>query len=181
MKKIKFCSAIAAFFMLALAGCDLEIPESIKSPSIQGLIMSGTATVNENVNTDNMEFYFYPMFGTWTVKSSINGTVDSEETVTSTNAWWGNVHSTHTYIEDGETLELDVTAKSGDTFTPFFEGNDGTYYISINPNDGNTWGECIFSENAYYKATEFKEGSTYSFTITRNGGSYRYILKEATE
>lgn len=32
MKKIKFCSAIAAFFMLALAGCDLEIPESIKAP-----------------------------------------------------------------------------------------------------------------------------------------------------
>lgn len=30
MKKIKFCSAIAAFFMLALAGCDLEIPESMK-------------------------------------------------------------------------------------------------------------------------------------------------------
>ena len=32
MKKIKFCSAIAAFFMLALAGCDLEIPESMKAP-----------------------------------------------------------------------------------------------------------------------------------------------------
>ncbi len=32
MKKIKFCSAIAAFFMLALAGCDLEIPESLKAP-----------------------------------------------------------------------------------------------------------------------------------------------------
>ena len=31
MKKIKsICSAIAALFMLALAGCDLEIPESVK-------------------------------------------------------------------------------------------------------------------------------------------------------
>lgn len=31
MKKIKYiCSAIAALFMLALAGCDLEIPENLK-------------------------------------------------------------------------------------------------------------------------------------------------------
>ncbi|MBR1535893.1 MAG: hypothetical protein IJ630_03035, partial [Treponema sp.] len=69
-------------------------------------------------------------------------------------------------------------AKASTIFTPFFEGNDGTNYISINPNDGNAWGAATFSNQAYI-STSFEEGATYLFTVTRTGSAYSYTLREA--
>ncbi len=178
MKKFKLiCSAIAALTMLALAGCDLEVPEDDLVDIIPGFIMKGTATVNEGVG--DMSFYFYPMYGTWTVNATVDGTEKAAETVVAADAWWSGVHSTHYAMADGSTIEFKVTAASTSTvFTPFFEGNDGTNYISINPNDGNAWGAATFSNQAYV-ATDFTEGSTYVFTVTRNGSAYTYTLGEA--
>ena len=178
MKKFKLiCSAIVAFTVLALAGCDLEISDSEKVDLIPGFIMKGTAKVNDGVG--DMSFYFYPMYGTWTVNASLNSVKYDAETIESTDAWWGGVHSTHIEIADGDTLELYVTATKASTiFTPFFEGNDGTNYISINPNDGNAWGAATFSNQAYI-STSFEEGATYLFTVTRTGSAYSYTLREA--
>lgn len=179
MKKLKlFCSAIAALLVLALAGCEMEIPDSEKVDIIPGFIMKGTATADDGVG--DMSFYFYPMYGTWTVDAYLNDVAQgSTETVVSTDAWWGSVHSTHITLSDGDTLELEVTAKStSSVFTPFFEGNDGTNYISINPNDGNAWGAATFSNAAYVKA-DFEQGATYLFSVTRNGNVYTYTLGEA--
>ncbi len=178
MKKLKLiCSAIAAFGLLALAGCDLEIDESDKVDVIPGFIMKGTATVNDGVG--DMSFYFYPMYGTWSVTPTVDGSEKTTETVASGEAWWSNVHSTHYEVADGSTVEFKVTAKTASSvFTPFFEGNDGTNYISINPNDGNAWGAATFSNQAYI-STEFEEGSTYLFTVTRAGNAYTYTLGEA--
>ena len=178
MKKIKrICSAIAALTVLALAGCDMEIPDSEKVDIIPGFIMKGTATVNDGVG--DMSFYFYPMYGTWDVVATVDGVENTSETVESTDAWWGGIHSTHIALSDGSTLELEVTAKSATgVFTPFFEGNDGTNCISINPNDGNAWGAATFSNQAFVSTT-FEKGSTYLFTVTRSGNAYTYTLGEA--
>ena len=104
MKKFKLiCSAIVAFTVLALAGCDLEISDSEKVDIIPGFIMKGTAKVNDGVG--DMSFYFYPMYGTWTVNASLNSVKYDAETIESTDAWWGGVHSTHIEIADGDTLQ----------------------------------------------------------------------------
>ena len=161
--------------MLALAGCDLEIPKENKVDYIPGLIMKGKAEITKS-GVDSIEAYFYPMFGVWDVDAYLNNEAKESETVASGEGWYSGVHSAHITMSEGDTLRLEVKPVSGDIFTPFFETNDGTDYISINPNDGNVWGDLATYSGQIYNKTSFEEGITYVFTLTWSGNVCSYTL-----
>ncbi|MCR5124963.1 MAG: hypothetical protein K6B43_07200 [Treponema sp.] len=173
MKKLKtICSAIVALSVLALAGCDLEIPE--KSYVYYGntvTVMSGTATGDYGTSLTG---YGCAMIGTWSLTTYIdNEEKTSDEERTGTTWWsssWGDGKCTEQTISDGQTLKV-VAKCETDGAQIFFETYGNSCYVSLNPSDGDAWGTGTTYSDKTYSAKTFAVGETLTFTATFHSGS----------
>ena len=185
MKKLKLiCSAIVAFSVLALAGCDLELPDSAKVYYNSGetTFDKGTATASDW--GDSLVVGFSPMYGTFAYSTYIDGTlsIDNAE-VTGADEWWKNrVDSKATSIADGETVKITLTCTSGSVIALCMHVHNNTGWWWYNPGDGNFWGDDAL--NATYDKTYTMSGTRtmtlnvpYTFTITRNGNELVWDFK----
>lgn len=164
MKKIKrICSAIAAFGMLALAGCDMEIPDSSKVNIISGLVISGQG----NTTYGTMTAYSKAMIGDWSVTTYVDSELKTEDESCSGTEWWdsGNTGSTAQALADGSTVKIVATSESADGQI-FFECTDGTNYISVNPYL-DAWGTGVTYTS--YATPSSNVGTVVTFTVTRKG------------
>ncbi len=185
MKKLKLiCSAIVAFSVLALAGCDLELPDSAKVHYNTAAIIYDTGTATASEWGDSLVVGFSPMYGKFTY-TTLNGDttkIDSAE-VTGANAWWDNrVDSQATSIADGETVTIKLQCTEGSVVALCMHVHNDTGWWWYNPGDGNFWGDD--SLNATYNKTytmsgtrTLSEGMPYTFTITRKGSELTWSFK----
>ena len=188
MKKLKsICSAIAAFCVLALAGCDLDIPESDKPDYTDDVIYDkGTATVSDWGTA--LKVGFSPMFGTWTY--SFTDADDNEKlaetTVTGADVWWNNrVDSTQVALDEGETLVLYLECTKSNAGNPglAIHATNSNGWWWYNPGDGNFWGDDSLS--ATFTKTYTTDGTRnistnvkFKFTITRSGTDLNWDFQE---
>lgn len=166
MKKFKtICSAIVAFTVLALAGCDMEVPDSEKVDIVPGLVMSGSGTISYG---ENMTAYSKAMIGTWSISTYLDDTlVASDESCTGDKWWSNNEQSTPVAFEEGQTVKIVATCKT-DGGNIFFECTDNTNYISVNPyNDA--WGTGVSYSS--YGTPNTSVGTVITFYATRKGSN----------
>ena len=172
MKKITafICSAIAAFSMLALAGCDLELRGD---PLDIGNIAEGTVVLADADATTTV--YFYPQYGIWNV--STNG--GSEEVLECAGGWWtGGARSTATALADGGTVT--IIAQGTGTLTPVFEGNIGSEYYTLDMVNIGGWttnsaGTVTVNGTSGW---DFSSDLHYQFVITRSGQTLSFTFSE---
>ena len=179
MKRFKlFCSAIAALTVLALAGCDMEVPDSEKVNVIPGLVMSGKGATSYG---DTMTAYSKAMIGSWNVSTYTGGTLEDGkivgatkiaegETVTGDKWWSNNEQTTTASLEDNSTVIIEATALAKDNQV-FFEATDGTNYISVNPHN-DAWGTGVTYNS--YGAPAVEVGTVIRFYITRSGNTVSF-------
>ncbi|WP_407428468.1 hypothetical protein [Treponema sp.] len=178
MKKFKLiCSAIAAFTLLALAGCDLEIPEKSKvyyGKSVS--VMSGTASGDFS---DSMTGYGCAMIGTWNISSYVDDVQKESDALRTGTTWWSaswtDGKNTEQSISDGQTLKI-VASAQDDGAQIFFEVYGNGCYVSLNPSDGNTWGTGTTYSNKNYSACTFYVGTVVTFTATKSGNAITYEI-----
>ena len=190
MKKLKLiCSAIAALSVLALAGCDLEIPEKSK------VYYNSNVTFDKGVAsaadwTSGLGIGFSPMYGSWKYSSYKGEDKVIEETVIQgAEKWWTDrVDSEATTLLDGETITIYLECVSGSTAALCMHAHNDSGWWWYNPGDGNFWGDD--SLGATYETTyktsgarTLAEGMSYKFEISRNGNdlSWNFVSLSAEE
>ena len=184
MKKLKtICSAIVALNVLALAGCDLELPDSAK------VLYNESVTYDTGVASaedwgDGLVVGFSPMYGTFSYTMYNGDTVKVEEsTVTGANAWWTDrVDSSSVDIADGDTVTVELKCTEGDTVAFCMHVHNDTGWWWYNPGDGNFWGDdslnATYTKNYTMSGTRtLKAGVPFTFTITRNGKNLTWSMK----
>ncbi len=183
MKKLKLiCSAIAAFGLLALAGCDLELDDSAKVLYKDSVTFDTGVAVADDWS-DSLVVGFSPMYGTFTYSLYNGGTAELEDaTVTGADAWWtGRVDSSSVSLADGETVTVKLSCTSGTTVAFCIHVHNNTGWWWYNPGDGNFWGDD--SLNATYNKTYTMSGTRtlttdvpFTFTITREGKNLSWSM-----
>ncbi|MBQ4378114.1 MAG: hypothetical protein II821_02815 [Treponema sp.] len=190
MKKMKtICSAIVAFTALALAGCDLELPDSAKVLyNTNSAITWDTGVASADEWGTDLVVGFSPMYGTFSYSTYEDDTAKIEDaSVTGAGAWWTDrVDSLSTDLADGETVSLNITCTEGSTIAFCVHVYNSTGWWWYNPGDGNFWGDD--SLNAVYEKTykmsasrTLKENVPYVFTITRNGTELSWSFKTSAD
>ncbi len=184
MKKFKlFCSAIAALTMLALAGCDLEVPEGDKVEYKTKIKYDAGVTSSEKWD-DNLVVGISPMYGTWTLRVTKGDSVKVDETVKGAEVWWGNnrVDSSATSILEGETVVLEMRCITEGTAALAFHCHNDTGWWWYNPGDGNAWGdnslEATYTKSFAGSARNVSMGRKFIFTITRKGNDLTWDFWE---
>ncbi|MBR4323797.1 hypothetical protein [Treponema sp.] len=169
MKKFKtICSAIVAFTVLALAGCDMEVPDSEKVDIIPGLVMNGSGTASYG---DSMTAYSKAMIGTWSISTYLDGAlITSDESCTGDTWWSNNDQSTPVAFEDGSTVKIVATSKT-ESGEIFFECTDNTNYISVNPHK-DAWGTGVTYSS--YGSLTASVGTVVTFYATRKGNTVSF-------
>lgn len=184
MKKIKsICSAIAALFMLALAGCDLEIPE------IYTVDYSNTVTIKKGTGgfegmPETLNVYFRAQLGSFDADVYKNGTQQNEETYELTGSgWWAEpaASTDSVTLEDGDEVKIVATFTDG-IAGPFFEVYGDGYYLSINASaftSTDTWGKLHGTEtvNSY----TYEIGDVITFTVSRSGDVLTWKIQVTSE
>ena len=174
MKKFKlFCSAIAALTMLALAGCDLEVPEGDKVEYKTKTKYDAGVTSSKKWD-DNLVVGISPMYGTWTLRVTKGDSVVVDETIKGAEAWWDNrVDSSATSILEGETVVLEMRCITEGTAALAFHCHNDTGWWWYNPGDGNAWGddplEATYTKSFAGSTRNVSMGRKFIFTITRKG------------
>ena len=185
MKKLKLiCSAIVAFSVLALAGCDLELPDSAKVHYNTGATIYDTGVATASEWGDSLVVGFSPMYGkfSYTTYNGETVKIDNAE-VTGANAWWTDrVDSQATSIADGETVTINLQCTEGSVVALCMHVHNDAGWWWYNPGDGNFWGDD--SLKATYDKTytmsgarNLSEGIPYTFTITRSGSELTWSFK----
>ena len=184
MKKFKLiCSAIAALIVLALAGCDLNVPDS-KKLIYADEIEIYTGSYNFSISGDFV-VYFFPQFGNWKATTYIDDVLsgDEDEELISDNSWWGDGDkSTEAELADGSTVRIRVVCTDASANAVLvFEGydSDKTYIdvdcANVKANGGADSGSM--SGDAW----TFEEDATYDFEITRKGNNLSFVLLQVFE
>ena len=189
MKKFKtICSAIVAFTVLALAGCDMEVPDSEKVEYLTEIKYDAGVVSKSDGWDDDLVVGFSPMYGTWTLTSTKGETVvvDNEE-VKGPEAWWTDrKDSTSTTLADGETVVLELECTTDGTAALAVHCHNGKGWWWYNPGDGNTWaGDGDFTDLKPDFTSTFKtstrsvsSGKIFKFTIKRNGNDLTWDCYE---
>lgn len=170
MKKLKtICSAIVALSVLALAGCDLEIPD--KSYVYYGTtvtVMQGTARGNYGATLTG---YACPMVGTWVITSYIDGEEKASKEEKTGAGWWvagwdGN-KATEQSVADGSTLKIVAEAQTDGEI--FFEAYGNGCYVSLNPSK-DEWGAGTTYIGKEDSPKTFIAGEVVTFTVNFEAG-----------
>lgn len=173
MKKLKtICSAIAALTMLALAGCDLEMPDGDKVDYIPGLAMVGAGNADYG---SSATAYCIAEDGAWSITTKVDGVTKEVEKSCIGKAWWNasNGKSTAQPLADGSTIVIEAKALK-DKVQCFFECEGNKNYVSVNPHK-DAWGTGVTYN--LIKAVEAKKDKTVTFTAKRTGNQIEFQVQ----
>lgn len=187
MKKFKtICSAIVAFTVLALAGCDMEVPDSEKVEYASSIKYDAGVATSTHWDDSQLVVGISPMYGTWKITSIKGELIVVDESVKGAEAWWDNrKDSTPTTLDDGETVTMKLECTTEGTAAMCVHCHNDTGWWWYNPGDGNFWGDDSL-EGTYDKTFSTSTrtvayGNTYTFVITRNGDKLDWTFSQTKE